>query len=66
MLKLYWTAGLPLHYVAEDQSGNLWLIPITPMSAGAWSKRTPYRGYYTLVRCLESVERFYQPAERAA
>jgi len=60
MLRLFWSNTLTLHYVAEEADGNRWLIPITPMSPASWAQRKPYRGNYTLQRCPEYVERFYQ------
>ena len=32
MLKLFWTKALPLHYVAKDEAGVRWMIPVTPIA----------------------------------
>lgn len=61
MLKIFWCDSLPLHYVAEDQGGAKWLIPVTPMSSESWDRRSRYHGNYRLNRCTGYVERFYQP-----
>lgn len=63
MLKLYWTPALPAHYVAEEESGAKWLIPVDPIGPEPWERRTEYRGNYTLQRVPDYVEKFYQPAE---
>lgn len=61
-IKLYWTDSLPEHYVAEDEDGEQWLIPVAPISPEAWERRKPYRGNYTLERVVPSaIEKFYQP-----
>jgi len=31
MLKLYRTLALPLHYIAEEEFGIRWMIPVAPL-----------------------------------
>lgn len=62
-IKLYTTPALPVHYVAEDEAGDRWLIPVNPIGPDCWERRTPYLGNHTLRRVPAYVETYYQPRE---
>ena len=63
-IELYWTEALPYHYVAEDSTGQKWLIPVDPIGPSCWEKRKPYKGNYSLERVFSFIEKFYQPGQR--
>lgn len=48
-VKLYWAAPLPMHYIAQDDQGDLWMLPVTPLSPETWEhRRSRYLGNYVL------------------
>lgn len=61
-IKLYWTDALPMHYVAADEAGEKWLIPVAPMGPDVWEQAKPYKGDHALARVRPTaIERCYQP-----
>ena len=43
---LYTCPTLPEHWVASDGDGGLWIVAAAP---DAWARRTPYRGYASVL-----------------
>jgi len=58
---LYHTPALPMHWVAEDEEGRRWKVPVSPLAPHTWqTRRTPYRGNYDLTPVIpQSLIRFY-------
>lgn len=66
IVELLWSPSLPEHYVAVDDSGSRWLIPVAPIGPAAWERRVPYAGNYFLKAVVPDVVRsFYQPQPAA-
>lgn len=48
---MYTTDTLPMHVIAPDATGTLYLVPNIP---GGWAQRRPYRGHVTALQAMDA------------
>jgi len=39
---------MPANYIAQDDNGDMWILPLVPIGPEVWDHKIPYRGNYAL------------------
>jgi hypothetical protein len=63
MLTIYQTPALPLHFIAENEDGQRFLIPAIPNACAAWKAKKLYRGNFKLEKSAPSMQALYGEAD---